>query len=744
MKSLACGLFFYFFVFFTPIFFCQASVIDEELPKYNVVWDSPSKAIRDSMPLGNGQIAGLVWAEPNGDLRVSLAMGDSWDENARSIRLGNLRFKITPNPFATGQPFKQTLMYKEGEIVLTAGNSPEIKLRVWIDANNPVVHVEASGASEFSMEVSLDLWRTKREELTETKWKDFIHTATFDNKPGTETIISPDVIIQDQPNRIGWYHRNETSCWPATMTSQFVDVATFGVKDPLTYRTSGALVQGTGLTRSSDGKLFSTNPQKDYRVDIVCHTQIAPNVSDWQTALNTQADTLFNTPIEQSRTAHQKYWDDFWNKSYVFVTGDDSADKVTKAWIAGRYLMAGQGRAENPIQFNGGLYGFENDSLMWHDYTQFNQRFAYWSLLESGDFDLMMPYFDMNFNSMPVDEARTKAIWNHDGFILPEHMILYGPQSGSHFGWKRDGQPNTWCADSYTYLLYGATPEIACMMLDYYNYTDDKDFLSKKLIPFANGIMTWHDQHWKKENGKLVLSPIYSGETDRNVTNSMADVASLTKLVNGLLALPPDQISKENSAFWAQFKDELPPLPVSQGRLNTAENLFQGKDGNNQNLWPIFPLNLYGYGQPDLALAVDSFHDRKGKMSDKDRQAWRHDATHAAYLGLADEAKEFLVLTVTNYRYRYEGFVDGRPDGLHCIEPLAIGKTALQAMILHQGAGDTLNLLNAWPAGWNAKFKLWAPHQTSVQGEIQDRQVNNLIVTPSTRAADVKVRTDFN
>jgi hypothetical protein len=738
---LAIGL---FILFGIGLFPSRAGIVETELPKYNVVWDSPSNSINDSMPVGNGRIAGLVWAEPDGDLRVSLALGDSWDENARSIRLGNLRFKITPNPFVKGEPFKQVLGYMEGEIVVTAGKNPEVKLRIWVDANNPVVHVEAEADRDFSMEVSPELWRTKPEVVTQSTHLDYIHTSALDGTPGIEMKITPDTVMKDQRDRIGWYHRNETSCWPATMASQWIDSAAFGVKDPFTYRTSGAVVMGNGLVNSGDGKLVSNAARKQYRVDMVCDTKIAPNVDDWKTNINREADLLSKAPIEQSRLAHQKYWSDFWNKSYLFVTGDEDAGKVTKAWIAGRYLMAGQGRAEGPIQFNGGLYTFENDKIWWHDYTQFNQRFVYWSLLASGDFDLMMPFFDMNLNSIPVNRARARSIWNHDGFLLPEHMIPYGPQSGSHFGWKRGDHPRTWCADDCTFLLYEGTPEIACMMLDYFAYTGDAKFAARKLIPFSNGLMTWHDQHWQKAAGKLVLSPIYSGEGDRNLKNSMADIAGLTKLVNGLLALPPELITPENRSFWVKFKQELPPLPISKGRLNTAEDLFQGSETNNQNLWPIFPLRLYGYGLPDLPVAVDSFHDRRGKLSANDRNAWRHDAPHAAYLGLADEARALLVLGVTNYRYRYEGFVSGEPDGLHCIEPLAIGKTALQAMILHPGAGNTLNLLNAWPAGWNAQFKLQAPQRTTVQGNIATRQVTDLVVTPASRAADVKVRTNFN
>ncbi len=46
-------------------------------------------------------------------------------------------------------------------------------------------------------------------------------------------------------------------------------------------------------------------------------------------------------------------------------------------------------------------------------------------------------------------------------------------------------------------------------------------------------------------------------------------------------------------------------------------------------------------------------------------------------------------------------------------------------------------LLPAWPKGWNASFKLHAPHNTTVEGEVRDGKMIYLNVTPSSRKADV-------
>jgi uncharacterized protein DUF5703 len=111
---------------------------------YNVVWNSPSKDSSGSMPLGNGDIGTNVWVEENGDLLLYISKTDAWSENARLLKLGRVRLRLTPNPFVSGQPFRQTLKLHSGEINIEAGQSgPQTKLKIWADALNPVVNIEA-------------------------------------------------------------------------------------------------------------------------------------------------------------------------------------------------------------------------------------------------------------------------------------------------------------------------------------------------------------------------------------------------------------------------------------------------------------------------------------------------------------------------------------------------------------------------------------------------------------------------
>src|SRR5882757_1863509 len=124
-----------------------------QLNSYNEVWTSPStNGSPGSMPIGNGDITANVWVENGGDLMMYIGKSDSWSEGTRLLKIGRERIRFSPNPFTAGAPFAQTLDLYHGKIDITAGSpGSQVYVRVWIDANQPVVRVEASGDQPFSM-----------------------------------------------------------------------------------------------------------------------------------------------------------------------------------------------------------------------------------------------------------------------------------------------------------------------------------------------------------------------------------------------------------------------------------------------------------------------------------------------------------------------------------------------------------------------------------------------------------------
>jgi hypothetical protein len=62
---------------------------------------------------------------------------------------------------------------------------------------------------------------------------------------------------------------------------------------------------------------------------------------------------------------------------------------------------------------------------------------------------------------------------------------------------------------------------------------------------------------------------------------------------------------------------------------------------------------------------------------------------------------------------------------------------ALQDMLIQPGENQKILLLPAWTKDWNARFKLHAPLQTTVEGEVIDGKLQNIKVTPNERESDL-------
>ena len=60
----------------------------------------------------------------------------------------------------------------------------------------------------------------------------------------------------------------------------------------------------------------------------------------------------------------------------------------------------------------------------------------------------------------------------------------------------------------------------------------------------------------------------------------------------------------------------------------------------------------------------------------------------------------------------------------------------LQEMLMQTADGKIL-LFPAWPKDWDCAFKLHAPYNTTVEGVIKAGKLQNLKVTPESRAKDV-------
>jgi hypothetical protein len=281
------------------------------------------------------------------------------------------------------------------------------------------------------------------------------------------------------------------------------------------------------------------------------------------------------------------------------------------------------------------------------------------------------------------------------------------------------------------------------MMLDYYDYTGDKAFARQYLLPLASAALTFFDEHFGRDaEGKLLLDPDNSIEMFWKVHNPAPDIAGLKAVLPRIIALPDDLGGDRKR--WKKLLNILPELPVGTNDRSetpvllpyTGPQTAHAHNVENPELYSVYPFRLYGVDKPGLELARHTFDQRKFR----DKGCWSQDPIEAAMLGYADVAKEYVhfALTRKDPNLKFPAFWargrDYEPDQ----DNGGNGEQGLQKMLM-QTDGRKIILIPAWPKGWDAEFKLFAPYNTTVQGRVVNGKVVDLLIKPASRATDVKI-----
>ncbi len=726
--------------------FALPCTAENAVDQYNAVWNSPSKDSSGSMPLGNGDIGLNVWVEEGGDLVFYIGKTDAWSESARLLKLGRVRVRFSPNPFGVGQPFRQTLKLSTGEILIAGGKpGAEMKLRIWVDANQPVIRVESDAAQNTEMQVIYERWRDQQRRL---EGQELSSAYGLDQSPDP-VLADGDTIQQDAEDRVVWYHRNTRSSWPAILKLQGMLEAAPAYGDPLLHRTFGAAMEGSGFTKINQTTLRSTAPRKQQSVSIYALTMTADPIDQWLQELGRLIARVDAMKTGERRAAHEKWWQDFWNRSWVRVSGGTDQKTVSSGYALQRFLNACGGRGAQPIKFNGSIFTVdakEKDNSYDADYRRWggpywfqNTRLIYWPMLAAGDYDLMEPFFRMYTSNRMLAERRTRLYFHHDGLFFPETMYFFGAYANSNYGLKRDGRPLSYVENPYIRNYFSGGLELASILLEYYQHTQDKRFLHDAVLPIAESVITFYDKHYERgPDGKIRFNPAQSLETWHEALNPLPEIAGLRSVLNELLIqkLP---LNRATANMAKRMQQQVPALPVKQvsGKsvLQPADQVFgEIRNSENPELYAVFPYRLYGVNKPDLEVGRATFEARRFKKTG----GWTQDAIQAAFLGLTNSAKR---LTIENFSVpttgsRFPAFwgpnYDWTPDQDHG----SVASMALQTMLM-QTDGTKIVLFPSWPKDWDVEFRLHAPLNTTVEGVFKAGKLERLTVTPEKRSADV-------
>ncbi len=759
------------FSFLTVVLSCVLTLADSaEVPTTtglddcNVVWNTPGKSSFDSMPLGNGDVCANVWTESNGDLLFYISKSDAIDGQHKIPKLGRIRVRLEP-PLETGTKFSQTLNLSQCSVEVRA---QDVFLRIWIDANSPIIRVTGTSQTPRIMHVSAEFLRNPQ--------------------------------LVEQPGKLVWYYRNETSDWARNFASQNTPEFVKTVKDPILGRTSGCVVSGKSLQKNSGTELQSKQPETDFDFSILVHTSQPESGEKWvEEAL---------LPVESDWQAHCDYWKNFWNRSWIYVTrcGDSdvhldqcrftqvaqgskayeghktldarlNAFQISQRYALERYCEAAASRGPIPPQYNGssftvdmpaGVLAFDRilgqaispDQRDWATLTFMwqNTRHPYWSMAARGDFDTLRPGMEFVRQGLETCKDRCRKIFGFDGAFIMEASWM---NNVGVFNWES--------MPPHLRFHQLATIELPLIMCDYYEYTQDERFLSEVLLPCAEAGILYYQNRFpdRDERGKMRMNNVGCAETYQPVDNPCTELGCLKRLTAKLLTYP---ISNEQRESWTKLHGEIPDVPTRRIRgidlLAVGDTYAPGRtDCETPELYSVYPfrqvwLGAEGITPKQLADARQSFHVRNISLDGTiDAQpvetgGWQSAPVQAAYLGLAREAARLVSINFNDQfinwndnvdpnapfpnrpRPRFPAFweckMDGTPDNDHGANSVS----GLQSMLL-LCEGKKIYLLPAWPEDWDVSFKLCAPDNTTVECVYRNGKVASLVVSPSQRTADV-------
>lgn len=688
--------------------------------KYSGVMENSGK----SLPLGNGDIGVNVWMESDGIIHFLLSKTDSWSELYRILKPAHIVFSIDPNPFANGADFD--LNISDGILDIFNENNC---LRIYVDAFAPCLRISLNTENAVDTEISFVNYRSEAFDPED----DF--SNYFSRSCNHNILESADIITYTKNDGVAQIHRNSQSCYEFSLKNQHMEAYIGKEKDPLLGLTFGSALYSPDMKIVENGMVG--NDLNHSQISVFVETKFTENASELADSLDLLY-VKYGQACEESYNAHVQHWRTFWEQAYIFASGDDDAEQITKAFLYHRYLTHCADRGNAPMKFNGSIFTFDQmkdhpgnyDARNWGTPYWFqNTRIIYWFLLYSGDYDSMLPFFDMYLNMMPIAKARCDIYFGHTGLLIPETVSHFGLYVNSNYGFTdengvRSGEGGKAlrrgeACNSYIRYHYNGMLELSYLMLKYLELSDDTS-RRDVMLEFIEQTLLFFDRHFERVGGRIIMNPVSSLETWQMCINDTPDIAGL-KAVCGKLATMSD-IPTSLKSLVDSMLPAIPEIPFEDsddGKIIAPCEIKISGIGNSENpeLYPVFPFELHGLGKEGLDVARRTYVKRRNHHNG----GWSQDPVDSALLGLTSEVEKHLIRQsrMTDKRALFTAFwgpnFDETPDQDHG------GMTCLCLMFsLLQSDGNKYETFPAWPEKWDVQFRLPVKNGVYICGEQKD------------------------
>lgn len=759
----------------------------DKLEQYSLKWNHLSNSDRGAVPLGNGEVGVSLWVTRDG-VQFYIARTDAMAETDRNVKLGKVTLKMEPNPFSPELPFEQRLNLQDGSVTIEAGEKERaVSLKIFVAKDCDVIYVCGTSKKAVDVRVHYHNWRLaqpdmKQEELQELpdiveQWGE---NLLFYHQNGESTLRET-----AEGEALGQY----IDMIPDTLGNRIFG----GMLGGEGFKVYGVDAERKGTT-SFVFKAATMSRQdlalEDWKAGMAHAFEQAPDAKaafehtrEWWN--NYWSQSFIWVDGDDSKPPH-------YAEGLLEYVGEEQEElpgnsPITRAHVHSKYMFACCGSGNFPIIFNGALFNLmpgdgihidlrtfgravtapplgeptvelNPDERPWGHCTLWqNQRHPYHAMLGRGEYENVRRLFRHYRKFWDIDRAKAKVYYGGEGQYNNEIITTYGLMPLGCYGTDRRGKPDGYAVSRWSGAVdYSPGLELVLMMFDYYNYTSDEEFLLQDVLPYAKDLLRGIETRFRqRENGKMVLYPLHSVETFHDCKNPITVVGGIYAVLERVEAL--DNVLSEYAEYFREYKKIVPDMPTEVHpmgyRFAPADEYAEQR--NVEPVWmnPIFPYRLVTKYHGDYQKGYNTYHfcerQKEGAFQpyalgsypmENSYSGWQYVGMVAALLGLSSDCAEILSnnCAQNNPGHKYPAMWGPCYDSVPDVDHAANLQTTLQLMLL-QVEGDKIYVLPAWKPEWNVHFKLPAPKNTTVECRFENGAIQELIVMPPERRADVEI-----
>ncbi|MDC7287829.1 DUF5703 domain-containing protein [Blautia schinkii] len=618
----------------------------KEIAKSNVVYHELGQSDRSSMPIGNGELCASVWVEEEGKIRLYLSRTDALTEFDRTVKLGMAEISLSPNPFLEGE-YLQVLCLDKGQITIEGRGA---KIVVFADMGQEHLYITGSFECETDVTAEYIAWRTSPS----------VYVSEYPVK--TEVCEAADTVFSSE-DQVVFYHKNGKTIIPETARLQEVEEAISVMPDCLENRIFGGvmLLKEGHLKREN---VLEKNAAASFELVFITQSMQGEE-TEFIKDLKEQRNHL--EEAGRVRAESQAAWQEYWCRSYLFVSGDRDVDceareeikglcvetqeyscacrsQITNAYIWTKYMFACCGKGAFPILYNGMLFNLcpaedahfrvdnfglsftgkpgeislshNPDERSWCvEHLWQNVRHPYHTFLMQGDPDKLRVLFQYYKNFWEINRIRAREYYGAKGQHNTEMTMSFGLQSMGIYGEDRHGLKKGFAKNRHGGAV-DISPglELISLMLDYYEFTKEQRFLEDEILVYTVELLNYIETRFPvRENGKIKLYPLHSVETYHDTENPLPTIAGLYSILGRLSKLDiPDKEIKEYLEGYKEMLPELPTEPGGQGAILKPAEKYSRERQNIEipELYACFPFRLFTGFKDGKELMKRTFYER--------------------------------------------------------------------------------------------------------------------------------------